>query len=218
MSNPHPILWLIWILLATSVVSPAMARSSKPFRFQDDPAVESATESSIARPEIVTETSTNLTDAAAMQHGFLPTRGSVMLDFVFLAMIGILPVLSYSIYLAGKRKFELHRNIQIATAIALLAAVVLFEVDMRFFTDWRELARPSSMFPWCTPLLYFHLLFAVPAPFVWAWVIYGALRNLDANFQGDYVVQHRLAGKIGAWLMYATGMTGILFYVVAFIL
>lgn len=151
-------------------------------------------------------------------HGFLPTRGSVMLDFVFLAMLLILPVLKFSVMQARARRIALHRNLQVGTAIALLVAVVLFEVDMRFYTNWRLLAEPSPLYAWCVPLLAVHLLFAVPTPFLWGWVIYGALRNFDRDFQGPYLAQHRLAGRIAAWMMYATGLTGILFYVVAFVI
>ena len=72
------------------------------------------------------------------QHGFLPTRGSFMLDFVFVAMIAIIPVMTWSIvYLARIRHmYELHKRVQIALALVLLVAVVLFELDVRFFTDW----------------------------------------------------------------------------------
>ncbi len=183
-------------------------------------AAESLTRSSDDAPSgDATPSALTAGDAATNEtNGFLPTRGSIMLDFVFLAMLLILPVMQFSIYQAQRKNYRLHRTIQIGTAIALLAAVVLFELDMRLYTDWRKLADPSALYDWCTGLLYFHLCFAVPTPFIWGWVIYGAMRNLDANFQGSYSVQHRLAGKIAALLMYGTGLTGILFYVVIFVL
>ena len=141
-----------------------------------------------------------------------------MLDFVAVAMVLILPILWFSVSLARAGKYPLHRTIQIGTAIALLAAVVLFEVDMRFFTNWRQLAEASPLYQWCSILLWIHLAFAIPTPFLWAVVIFGALRDFDSTFQGPYNARHRSLGKLAAWLMYATGLTGILFYVVAFVL
>lgn len=151
--------------------------------------------------------------------GFLPTRGSFMLDFVFIAMFLILPVMIFSIQMVKAKRYRLHRNLQLGSAIVLLFAVLLFEIDVRLYTDWRKLAEPSPLYPWCSALLYFHLLFALPTPFVWAWVIYGAMRNFPPDFDGQtYRMQHRLAGKIAAALMFATAVTGIVFYIVAFML
>ena len=80
-------------------------------------------------------------------NGFLGTRGSLMLDVVFLAMFAIVPVLAYSIYLVrSRRRFELHKRIQITLGLVLLVAVTAFELDMRFFTDWRERAAASRFY------------------------------------------------------------------------
>jgi len=158
-------------------------------------------------------------DAPVQNYGFLPTRGSLMLDVVFVAMFCIIPILYFSIEMAKAGRYQLHKRLQVGTGILLLVAVTLFEVDMRFFTDWRKLAEPSALSSWCPGLLIFHLIFAVPTPFVWAWVIYGAIRNFPADFKSThYRVQHRLAGKIAALLMVATATTGILFYWVAFVI
>ena len=73
--------------------------------------------------------------ATSELHGFLPTRGTFMLDFVFVAMFAIVPIMAWSIYLARyRRKYELHKRIQITLALVLAVAVAAFEVDARFFT------------------------------------------------------------------------------------
>lgn len=150
--------------------------------------------------------------------GFLPFRGSVMLDVVFLAMFAIIPILMFSVALAKRRLFRAHRNLQVATAIVLLLAVVAFEIDMRFVTDWRELAKDSVLHSACYPLLYLHLLFAIPTPILWAVIIVGALRNFDRDFQAPtYRLWHRQLGWFGVGLMLGTAITGIVFYVAAFI-
>ena len=108
---------------------------------------------------------------------------------VSVAMVLIVIVLVVSIYLVKvKRRFVLHRNIQIASAAVLLVALVVFEVDVRFFTNWRELAAPSPYFEsgWVTAMLWVHLCFAIPTPVVWGVVIYFAVRKLQINEQGEY--------------------------------
>ena len=80
-------------------------------------------------------------------NGLLPTRGSLMLDLVAIAMVAVTIVLCYSIYLVRvHKKHKLHRRIQIATAITLSVALLFFELDVRLFTDWRVLAEPSPYF------------------------------------------------------------------------
>lgn len=151
--------------------------------------------------------------------GFLPFRGSWMLDIVFLAMFAIVPILTLSIALVKRGQYRAHRTIQLVTAAILLVAVIAFEVDMRFFTDWRELAKPSPWFGACQALLFVHLAFAIPTPFLWGAILWGALRRFDANFQAaDYRQRHRTLGWAGMLAMLGTAVTGILFYIVAFVL
>lgn len=156
-----------------------------------------------------------------MTHGFLPTRGSWMLDFVAVVMVAVVIVLTYSIYLVrSRRKFALHRNIQVATAIALGLALIGFEVDIRFFTDWRELAKPSAFFEsgWVDRILAIHLCLAIPTPIVWGILIWVSLRRFKTGFeQGSFNRTHRILGRIGAAMMFGTAVTGWIFYYVAFV-
>jgi uncharacterized membrane protein YozB (DUF420 family) len=151
--------------------------------------------------------------------GFLPFRGSWMLDVVFLAMFAIVPTLALSIAMVKRGQYRVHRTIQLVTAAILLVAVIAFEVDMRFFTDWRELAKPSPWFSICHTLLYVHLAFAIPTPILWAMIIWGAMRHFDDTFQApSYRERHRALGWAGMLAMMGTAVTGIVFYIVAFVL
>ncbi|MDP1561903.1 MAG: DUF420 domain-containing protein [Pirellulaceae bacterium] len=153
-----------------------------------------------------------------MGAGFLPFRGSIMLDVVFIAMFAIIPVLLFSVALVKRKKFRWHRNLQVGTALVLLLAVIAFEVDMRFVTDWQALAKESMLYSACYPLLYLHLLFAIPTPIMWGVIIFGALRNFDQDFRApNYRDRHRVLGWFGIGLMLGTAITGIIFYAAAFI-
>src|SRR5262245_50323542 len=76
--------------------------------------------------------------------GFIPgSRGLLMLDVVFLAMFAVVPLLMASIYLVkAQRRYALHKRLQLTTAIVLLVAVVLFELDIRI-NGWEARAEPS---------------------------------------------------------------------------
>jgi uncharacterized membrane protein YozB (DUF420 family) len=158
---------------------------------------------------------------ARIHYGFLPTRGTFMLDFVFVAMFAIVLTLLISIYLVRRGKqFRWHRKIQLLTATILLVTIVAFEIDMRFFADWNELARPSAFYDsgWVHRALFIHLVFAVPTPFVWAYAIVMALRNFSPDpAPGRYSRRHRVWGWLSAMMMFATALTGWVFYVLAFV-
>ncbi|MCE9526788.1 MAG: hypothetical protein K8R36_12125, partial [Planctomycetales bacterium] len=72
----------------------------------------------------------------AQSTGFLGTRGSLMLDVVFLAMFAVVPLLALSIYLVKQKKYAQHKLINLILGVVLLIAVLVFEIDMRFFTEW----------------------------------------------------------------------------------
>ncbi len=158
-----------------------------------------------------------------LANGFLPTRGSWMLDFVAVAMLGVFIVLTYSIYLIRyRKKAQLHKNLQITTAIVLTFALVAFEIDVRFITNWRDLAANSAYFESGTVdrWLYIHLLFAIPTPIIWAVVIVMALRKFKDGFQASdpkFNKVHRVCGRIAAGFMYLTATTGWIFYYLAFV-
>ncbi len=144
-----------------------------------------------------------------------------MLDFVALAMLGVVFILSFSIYqIRVKKRPMLHRNLQIATAIILTLALIAFEVDVRFFTKWRELADSSPFYASGTVgwWLNIHLIFAIPTPFVWGFVIVTGIKRFKTGFnQGDYNRKHRILGRIAAALMFLTAITGWIFYYLAFV-
>ena len=157
--------------------------------------------------------------------GFIPgSRGSLMLDVVFAAMFLVVPWLAFSIYLVRYRKqYDLHKWMQIVMGVVLLLAVVAFEVDMRFFTDWEALAEGSPYYQpgtwdgvWIS--LAIHLCFAVPTPFVWIFVIVQAIRKFPSPARPTkYSPQHVLWARIAAIMMTLTAVTGWGFYYLAFV-
>ena len=156
--------------------------------------------------------------------GFLGTRATFMLDVVVLAMLGLLPVLAWSIYLVSyRRQYALHKRVQLALGIILLATVFLFELDVRI-NGWRDRASASPYsgqsggVDWVYTALGIHLFFAITAAILWAAVIIQALRQFDAPPKpGTHSAWHRRYGYLAAVDMLCTAVTGWIFYWLAFV-
>jgi hypothetical protein len=154
------------------------------------------------------------------QSGILPSRGSLMLDVVFLATFAIVLVMGVSIFLVRQRRlFRTHARTQITLCMVLLVAITAFEIDLRFFTDWRNLARPSPYYDsgWVDTWLWIHLCFAVPTPILWLVTAVLAVRwfGWDA-VPNRHSIVHRRLGWLAAVSMTMTTLTGWIFYYVAF--
>lgn len=144
-----------------------------------------------------------------------------MLDFVFLATFGILLVMAWSIFRVRRhRQYRLHARTQITLAIVLLVAITAFEIDLRFFTDWRKLAEPSPFYAsgWVDRVLWIHLMFSIPTPLLWIATVVMGLRwfGWDA-VPNQHSRKHRVLGWASAIGMTMTTTTGWVFYYVAFI-
>ena len=156
--------------------------------------------------------------------GFLGTRASLMLDVAALAMVVLLPVLGFSIYLVKvRRQYALHKKLQLALGAVLLVTVVLFEAEMRIH-GWRHRAAASpytaheGSFDWVLTALVVHLFFAVSAALLWVAVIYRALRNFPRPPQpGPHSAWHRRFATLAAIDMVCTAVTGWVFYWLAFV-
>ncbi len=152
-------------------------------------------------------------------NGFLPFRGTFMIDLVFVAMFLAVPVLAWSIYqVRYRRRYTLHKWTNITLGVILLVAVVAFEIDIRFVSGWTERARPSPYFAtWVYPALYTHLVFSISTGPLWIFTIVQALRFMP-NPPGPCAYSGR--HKFWAWLAAAdltlTAITGWIFYWLAF--
>lgn len=164
--------------------------------------------------------------------GFVPgSRGSLMLDVVFVAMFVVVPILAASIYLVKwRRQYALHKKLQLVMASVLLVAVLLFELDIRL-NGWEVRAagippdRGSPYFDpenkWSCPAgvsLIVHLSFAVPTLVLWVIVVVRALRNFSRPpSPGRHSQWHARWGMVAAIGMLLTGVTGWVFYWLAFV-
>jgi uncharacterized membrane protein YozB (DUF420 family) len=156
--------------------------------------------------------------------GFLGTRASLMLDVVVVAMLVIVPLMSWSIYLVKfRRRYQAHKRIQLTLGAVLLVAIIAFEADMRV-SGWTQRAVPSPYWSgsgwndWVHYSLAVHLLFAIPTAVLWLVVIVQALRKFPVPpMPNRYSPRHISWARLAAAEMVMTAVTGWWFYWLAFV-
>ena len=151
-----------------------------------------------------------------------------MLDFVVCALIGVVPVLLWSLYLVKyRRAYRLHRNLQIGLGVVLLIAVIAFEVDLQLVHGgWENVVNKPGQSPRMTPVeldsarrvLWVHLVFAITTPILWAITIVLALRRFPNPLQpAPHSSLHKKLGWASTIDITLTAVTGLVFYYVAFV-
>ncbi len=102
-----------------------------------------------------------------MNAGFLGFDSSLMLDVVVCALVLVVPVVIYSLYLVKvRRNYAQHAFVQTALSVVLLLVVAAFEIDMRMHGGWEKIinkdpaaprlaARPSSRFARCSGFIWY---------------------------------------------------------------
>jgi putative membrane protein len=157
--------------------------------------------------------------------GFLPGRASLMLDVVVVAMFFVLLALGFSVYsVKYRREYARHKVIQVTLAVALLAVLLFFEIDVHFIDKWMIRADASPYFDAATksgPVVYalaIHLVFATTTFALWLMVILRAWTNFPTPpGPNDHSRFHRRWGTVAALDMVMTTLTGWVFYWLAFI-
>jgi putative membrane protein len=161
-----------------------------------------------------------------MKDGFLGYRTSFMLDFVVVALVLIVPILVYSLYVVKvQRRYLLHRNLQIVLGIVLLVAVGLFEIDLQLVQRGWENVVAKRIVPLTAEQLQFvrtvlrvHLIFAISTPFLWATTLVLALRRIPSPPQPcPHSLLHKRLGWASTVDIVLTSVTGLVFYYFAFV-
>ncbi len=148
------------------------------------------------------------------------SRAPFIIDLLAYLIVMIIPLqlLSYML-VRWRRTYRFHKWMQIGMGVALGLVLLVFEIEMRLI-GWRRYAEDSPLYDsWVLPALLLHLIFAIPTLLLWIATIYGALKNFPSSPKpSKYSIIHKRLGRLAAWLMLATALTGWLFYYLAFVL
>jgi hypothetical protein len=161
------------------------------------------------------------------QSGFLGYPTTFMLDFVVCALVLIVPLLVYSLWLVKvRRRFLAHKRLQIALGLILLVAVSAFEIDVQLVHGgWEQIVARQDLSPELLaakisavrPCLLVHLVFAVSTPVLWAATITLALVRFGREAKpGTHSRLHKTLGWLSTIDITLTSVTGLLFYYYAF--
>jgi putative membrane protein len=160
--------------------------------------------------------------------GFLGYQTTFMLDFVVCALILIVPLLLWSLWLVKvKKNFRAHMRMQLALGIILLVAVSAFEIDVQMVHGgWENIVAQQNLAPDALaakisavrPWLLVHLIFAVTTPLLWIVTIVLALKRFGKNpVPGAHSKAHAILGWLSTIDITLTSVTGLAFYYVAFV-
>jgi uncharacterized membrane protein YozB (DUF420 family) len=160
-----------------------------------------------------------------MSDGFLGYKASLMLDVVVCALVVVVPTLLFSLYTVKlRRNYKLHKTLQIALGVVLLAAVGLFEIDMRLHGGITGIlakrTRPLSPAERASfdRLLAVHLFFAVSTVILWATTLTLALRRMPVPpAPCAHSSLHKRLGWLSAADITMTSVTGLLVYYYGFV-
>jgi putative membrane protein len=159
-----------------------------------------------------------------MSDGFLGYKASLMLDVVVCALTIVVPMLLFSLFAVKvRRNYRLHKALQITLGIVLLAAVGLFEIDMRLHGGIEGIlakrSRPLAPDERASfnTLLYVHLFFAVSTVFLWAITLILALKRMPRPpAPCEHSRLHKRLGWLSAADITLTSVTGLLVYYYGF--
>ena len=150
-----------------------------------------------------------------------------MLDFVVCALVIVVPLLLYSLWLVKvKKAWNKHKWLQVILGIILLVAVTAFEVDLQIVHGgWENIVRKShpdeaalaAKVAEARPYLLVHLVFAVSTPFLWAVTLIQAFRRFPSPPQpSEHSRTHKTLGWLSTIDITLTAITGLAFYYIAF--
>lgn len=160
-----------------------------------------------------------------IENGFLGYPASLMLDVVVCALVVVVPALAFSLASVKiRRRYALHKALQVTLGLVLLLAVGLFEIDMRVQGGidgiLSKRSRPLSVDEYASfrKLLYVHLFFAVTTVFLWAGTLTLALRRFPGPpGPSPHSRLHKLLGWLSAADITLTSVTGLLVYYYGFV-
>ncbi len=163
-----------------------------------------------------------------MLNGFLGYQTTFMLDVVVCALVLVVPLLAWSLYVVRvQRRYQLHKRLQLILAVLLLIAVAGFEIDVQLVHGgWEAIVNPPGQPPrldgealdHVRTVLWIHLAFAISTPPLWIATIWLALRRYPSPPKpGPHSPLHKRLGWIATLDLLGTSLTGLWFYYVAFV-
>ncbi|PCJ58985.1 MAG: hypothetical protein COA79_11540 [Planctomycetota bacterium] len=155
--------------------------------------------------------------------GFLPYKATFMLDMVVLALLAVVPILLYGIWLAKKKEYSSHAKVMTSLGLIVLFVVILFELSMIYHGGIEKIMENAERSHAHTNnfliLKYIHIFFSTSTCFIWFLTIYQAIKRFGIKDPkpNDYSKRHKTLAIIGILDIFCVAITGLLVYYFAFI-
>jgi putative membrane protein len=150
--------------------------------------------------------------------GFLGTRAPLFMDFVTVIVILLPFLIGGSIYLAKRQSYKFHQISQIVILITSVIVVGYFEYGVRLGGGFAEYVKATAVsYNIALAILIVHILIAVITLYLWIGTIMMAKRYQIIDSPHPYY-NHKKAGIRVAVGIIATSLTGLIVYVVLFVL
>lgn len=144
--------------------------------------------------------------------GFLGTSAPFYMDLVTL-YFGILPLLMGSaIFMAMKKRYELHYKMQLSIFVLTLLVVGIFEVGVRIsggFAAFMEQSNANATF--MIIFLIIHILIALVSVVLYSILIYSAIKEFQLK-SAPVVKSHKKLGIVVFLGMSITSVMGVTIY------
>jgi len=153
------------------------------------------------------------------QSGFLGTRAPFFMDSVVI-IVALLPFLiALSIWFAKLKYHKLHYFFQTTLFIVTIVILIYFEYGIKLGGGFMEYMKKSSIdLSFGLTFLIFHIIIATITIIIWARTIKIAFEDRKRRtLPGLYSKFHRKSGKLVAFFIFLTSITGVGVYIILFI-
>jgi len=153
------------------------------------------------------------------QVGFLGTRAPFFMDIVVI-IVGLLPFLiGLGICFARLGYHKLHHLFQTILFVVTIVVLIYFEYGIKLGGGFKEYMKESSIEPtFALSFLIFHIIIATITMIIWGRTLKIAFADRKRRaLPGLYSNGHRKSGRIVAFFILLTSITGVGVYWMLFI-
>lgn len=151
--------------------------------------------------------------------GLFGTRADFIIDSILIFFIAAPFIMYFSLRLAKSGKHRTHRKIQVGLLLAMLIAVLILELSIRFGSVTDAVAASAFADTWILFVIFsVHLSVAVPTLLSWITLTIFSWSRFLQILPGGFSFRHILWGRLTFFGLCLTSATGFGLYVMEFVL
>jgi len=153
------------------------------------------------------------------QSGFLGTRAPFFMDIVVI-IVALLPFLiGLGVWFARLKYHKLHYFVQTILFVVTVVVLIYFEYGVKVGGGFKEYMKGSSIdLSFALSFLIFHIIIATITMIIWARILRIAFSDRKRRtLPGLYSKLHKKLGKLVAFFIFLTSITGVGVYGILFI-